>query len=226
MPQLKLSHRRRGLLALLLAALSLTGFLYYVGFWGGNIRTVVPGRFYRSAQLRGETLRGLLREKGIRTVVNLRGGDEDEDWLQDERQACSAQGADYQQLALSATSLPRPRLIRRVLDILDRARYPVLIHCRQGADRSGLIATLYLHIYQGVPLDQAQAQQLTWRYGHVGIETGAMREFLDLYRTEGRGKSLRDWIRSDYAAVYAREKQERRAHHPAAHPPRGPISGS
>lgn len=45
---------------------------------------------------------------------------------------------------------------------------PILIHCRSGADRSGLAAALYVSKVAG--LDNAKAEaQLSFYYGHVGI---------------------------------------------------------
>src|SRR5262245_58762780 len=38
-----------------------------------NVHTVVAGRVYRTAQLTPERLKEFIAEKGIRTVVNLRG---------------------------------------------------------------------------------------------------------------------------------------------------------
>lgn len=190
--------------ASLLAVLLVTA-TYALGLWGGNVRTVIPGRFYRSAQLSGDQLHDLISREKIRTVVNLRGGKDHYDWLQDERSACAANGADYRQITLSASTLPRPRVLRQLLEILDEAEYPVLIHCRHGADRTGLAATLYMHLYQGMPLDQAEAAQLTWRFGHVAWLAPSMGEFFDLYRGEARGKDLRTWILTDYSRIYARE---------------------
>ncbi|HEU4753192.1 MAG TPA: hypothetical protein VFU47_08785, partial [Armatimonadota bacterium] len=77
-------------------------------------------------------------------------------------------------------------------------------------DRSGLAATLYLNIYQGLPLDQAQRQGLTWRYGHFTYQAGALDRFFDLYRQQGEGLGLREWIETRYPAIYAAQARVRK----------------
>jgi hypothetical protein len=90
-----------------------------------------------------------------------------------------------------------------LLNVLDKAPYPVLIHCSAGADRTGLACTLYENVYQHVPLDKAEDDQLTWHHGHFWFgQTHAMNDFFNLYRSTGNGMSLRDWIIKRYPAVY------------------------
>jgi hypothetical protein len=92
---------------------------------------------------------------------------------------------------------------------LDQAQYPILFHCQGGADRSGLTATLYLNLYQGLPLDEAEPLGLSWRFGHFTWSAGAMDAFFNLYRRDGSGLDLRRWISDRYPADYAA-----RHHHP------------
>ena len=107
-------------------------------------------------------------------------------------------------MPLRATSLPPPERITELLRALDKADYPVLIHCQGGADRTGLASTLYLNVYRNVPLDEAERKELTWRYGHFSRgEAHPMDDFFDLYRKTGHGLSLRDWAETIYPSVYA-----------------------
>src|SRR5690349_5614435 len=83
---LHLQRRRRRRIALAVGVFFLVVFLLlcYVGVFGGNVRTVVPGQVYRSGQLTGNgiqplsaqwvghSLDNVLRSRHIRTVVNLR----------------------------------------------------------------------------------------------------------------------------------------------------------
>ena len=94
-----------------------------------------------------------------------------------------------------------------MLDLLktfDTAEYPILIHCQGGSDRTGLASTIYLNLYQNIPLDSAEQQQLTFRYGHIswGI-THPMNDFFDLYRSTGKGLGLRAWMMDRYPALYS-----------------------
>src|SRR5262249_10308377 len=69
---------------------------------GGNFHEVVPGEVYRSAQLSPQTLEGYIRARGIRTVINLRGENFDEDWYHNEKAACVRAGATFEDVGLWA----------------------------------------------------------------------------------------------------------------------------
>ncbi len=179
-------------------------FLWYIGFLGGNVRAVVPGKVYRSAQLTDGLLDEVLRSDHIHTVINLRGGSMQDPWYRSEVQECRNLGVAHVDVPMSAIHLPPPDSLNALLSTFDHASFPVLFHCQGGADRSGLTGTIYLDVYQHVPLDSAEERQLTWRYGHFSwSRTGAMDRFFDLYRKTNQGLDLRDWILGRYPALYA-----------------------
>ena len=171
-----------GILLLLLLLL-----LRYVGVFGGNIRTVSEGRVYRSAHITGDLLENLLQEKGVRTVLNLRGGSMNDWWYRSEVESCQKLHVRHIDAAFSAVKFPPPHVLVNILGVLDHAEYPLLFHCRGGSDRSGLVGTLYLHLYENVPLDEAQKRQLTLRYGHIRIgQAHAMDDFFEIDRKSTR----------------------------------------
>lgn len=180
------------------------GVLWYIGVFGGNVRTVVPGAFYRSAELTGANLDRVLETDHIKTVINLRGGSPRDSWYRAEVADCRQFGVRHVDIPFSAVRLPPPAAMRDLLHTLDAAAYPVLVHCHGGADRSGLASTLYLALYRGVPLANAQERELTWRFGHIAWgQARAMDDFLALYRSTSRGVSLRQWILRSYPDIYA-----------------------
>ncbi|MNL27860.1 hypothetical protein D3C87_1494800 [compost metagenome] len=67
--------------------------------------------------------------------------------------------------------------VNQLVAIMRDAPKPILIHCKSGADRTGLATALYLGrvAYLG---EKAAESQLSVRYGHIGIpylsETYAM----------------------------------------------------
>ena len=170
-----------------------------------NRHEVIPGRVYRTAQLTGDQLSEFIRDKGIRTVINLRGVGPLSPWYQDECRATHAANVSQEDITLSAKRLPPPAEVRRLIDVLDHTEYPVVFHCQRGADRTGLAATTTMLLQPGVTLDEAR-YQLSPRFGHVRAgRTVVIDEFFDLYEEwlESTGQAhtpdiFRQWVAKDY----------------------------
>jgi protein tyrosine/serine phosphatase len=120
-----------------------------VGGWvgylrvSGNINVVDPGKVYRSGQLWPSQLESLLKEKGIRTLINLRGENPGTGWYDDEVNITRALGVQYISLPFSASHEPNDGLLDALTTAMATAQQPLLIHCEGGADRSGLASALY-----------------------------------------------------------------------------------
>jgi hypothetical protein len=206
---------------LVLIVLLAIGFAYYAGVFNGNVRVVHVDRVYRSATLAGDgfeattariagnSMPAVLSRYHIHTVINLRGGTAKDSWHRAEQAVCTYEGANLIDFSFSAIKLPRPADLKRLLatfDALKPGQYPILIHCRGGADRSGMVCTIYRCVYDHLPLDEAESEELTWRYGHLAFtRTRAMDLIFTLYRQTSHGEDLRKWILTTYPSVYARE---------------------
>src|SRR5262245_61975743 len=164
------------------AALLLAGAAEAARVWvGDNVHRIRPGLAYRSAQLTPAKLRRVITDHGVRTVVNLRGCANPFDWYLDECRTTHALDVNQEDVCLSASRLPPPAELRRLVEVFDRTEYPVLIHCRRGIDRTGLAAAVFLLLHTDADLPAAR-RQLGLRYGHVAIgRTANMHAFLDLY---------------------------------------------
>lgn len=104
-----------------------------------NFGTVEPGVLYRSAQPSPLFLRYVVHRYGIRTLVNLRGRTPGH-----ESAFAASHGLRLFAFDLSASTPPSPSEVRRFLDIVtDPDNQPVLVHCRNGVDRSGYMIGLY-----------------------------------------------------------------------------------
>src|SRR5262245_48192823 len=179
-----------------------------------NTHVVVPGRAYRSAQLTPSQLEEFVHRHGIRTVVNLRGRPF-ADWYPAQAQATQSLGISQEDVTTSASRLPSPGEIRRLIEVFDRSEHPILIHCQQGADRTGLAATAYLLLYTDADLNAAR-RQCSPRYGHLPVHTAIwMDEFFDDYerRLEGRGEghtpdAFRHWVTAVYVPGAAKARLE------------------
>lgn len=167
--------------ALLLIGAAAVGFDIYRIYFASNWHALVPGRVYRCAQLSHDEFVKRIRAYGIRTVVNLRGCCPDFDWYLAEARATSEQDIAQEDITFSANRLPPPDELHRLIEVIDRAEYPFIVHCRQGVDRTGLAAAVILLLTTDTPCADARGQ-LGLRYGHVSFgPTRAMTQFLDLY---------------------------------------------
>lgn len=172
---------------------------------GRNFHAVVPGRVYRSAQPSAADLDRAVRDHGVRTVVNLRGSNAAFDWFQEEARATHRLELAQEDLCFSSYRLPAVHEVRHLVEVFDRSTPPLLIHCRRGADRTGLAAAVYVLSQFEASLAEAH-RQLSWRYGHLAMgRTRHLRTFLDLYEEwlGGRGQqhsraAFRRWVADGY----------------------------
>jgi len=165
--------------------------------WG----VVESGRLYRSNHPTPWQLEQAVRRHGIRTVINLRGQREGcgSDALG--RQAAAALGLEHIDAPLESRGAPHKDRVLRLAGIYARMEEPALIHCKSGADRTGLAAGIWL-LVQGRGVEAA-LEQLSLRYGHVAAaRTGILDAFFRAYaafiRTRGH-KPFLDWVREDYS---------------------------
>jgi protein tyrosine/serine phosphatase len=154
---------------------------------------------WRSAQPAPHHLRRA-RDLGIRTIVNLRGRREDCGSYILEREACEQLGLKLIDFPIRSRGALEKATIRAAVALFPRLEYPVLFHCKSGADRAGMIATLYLFMHEGRPLNEA-VRQLSLYYGHVKqARTGVIDYFFERFHKEcGGGRELfLDWVETRY----------------------------
>tara|TARA_R110002012_G_scaffold260891_2_gene442651 strand:- start:2245 stop:2835 length:591 start_codon:yes stop_codon:yes gene_type:complete len=134
----------------------------------GNFHTVVPGALYRSAQPSSADIAGYHRTYGIKTIVNLRGKHPGKDWYEAEIAETARLGITHVDFYMSASlELSQPQA-EELVSIFQQAEKPLLIHCKAGADRSGLASALYLAAVSRQGEDAAESQ-ISLRYGHISI---------------------------------------------------------
>jgi protein tyrosine phosphatase (PTP) superfamily phosphohydrolase (DUF442 family) len=196
---------RRWLRALVwLGAVVLAGYVVREGwrtFGGSNVHVLIPGRVYRSAQQNGPDLESFIRRHGIRTVINLRGYSAPLPFYLDEARAAHRLNISLEDVSMSAGRFPSTHELHYLLNVLDRCEYPILIHCKQGADRTGLISAFILLLQTDTDLAQAR-RQLSPLYGHIPLGRPAnLDRYLGLYEgwLEKAGRShspaaLREWL--------------------------------
>lgn len=157
----------------------------------------ISDRAWRSAQPMPHHLRAFAR-RGGKTVVSLRGG-QTFGSLPLEKEACAENGLIFLNFVFRSRSLPMPEDLQAAEKLLGEIEYPVLFHCKSGADRAGFMATFYLMVAEGKSVIEAR-EQLSLRYGHIKQgKTGVLDAFFDAYEAETGGKiPLMEWVATEY----------------------------
>ena len=165
-----------------------------------NWSVVEPGRLYRSNHPLPWQLEQAQRRYGLRSVINLRGHRQDcgSDALG--RARAGELGLVHADAPFESRGAPHKDRILRLAKLFAELPEPVLIHCKSGADRTGLVAGIWL-LLQGRPVP-ASLDQLHWRFGHVAASrTGVLDAFFLDYAAfqKAQGpKPFLDWLREDY----------------------------
>lgn len=134
------------------------------------------------------------KARGVKTVISLRGGTDGPHHLI-EKAACEALGLTFITFRIGSREVPSPEQVAAAGRLFERIAYPVLIHCKSGSDRTGIMGVLYLHLRKGLPMAQA-LRQLSLRYGHLRRgETGLAAYVFARYQAEGEplGLSFLEW---------------------------------
>ncbi len=157
--------------------------LYWLdGPWSGKIALAARPRG-------GDWLRDDLRgwkQAGIHTVLSLLTPEEETDLdLRDEATEARTQGLEFNSLPIADRQVPRSE--SKVADALENvnktlsAGKNVVVHCRQGIGRSGLVAACLL-VKNGMS-PGAAVEVVSAARGVSVPETVAQREWIDHYAT-------------------------------------------
>lgn len=146
-----------------------------------NFHVVLPARVYRSAQPTPDQLKEYRDKYHIHKVVNLRGPWQGDKWYDDEHRAGNELGMEVIDINLINHQLPPLDELRHLIHVLDESQEPVLLHCRSGADRTGL-ASAIARLLAGDSIENAREEYSLW-YGHTGLAHGShLPNLLDLYK--------------------------------------------
>ncbi len=153
---------------------------------------------WRAAQPGPRHIRAWARQ-GVRTIVNLRGERfSGSYWL--ERDACASAGVALVDFQVRSRAAPDKAEVLGARRLFDDIAYPMVMHCKSGADRAGLMSTLYMHFKEGLPIEEAR-RQLSLKYGHIRLaDTGILDHFFEAYLAFAASEpiSFIDWVEHHY----------------------------
>ena len=197
--------RRRAWRELMIADHGLLRKLYQ------NTHEISPGKMWRTYQPSPADLQRW-KARGIKTVINLRGG-KPSGFLFLEEETCEKLGLEFVTFRVFSRDAPSKEILHNARTLFNDISYPAVMHCKSGADRAGLMSTLYLFFHEGVPLPEA-LDQLSFKYGHVkagktGVIDYAFEQYLEFANRTGKTTSSVDdffsWVDTQYDPAKTKE---------------------
>lgn len=143
--------------------------VFYGFFYIPHFSVVQDGILYRSGQPDMRDLKRLREVYGVRMLVNLRRMDEQDGSkglsLPEERAETERLGMKFVHMPMDSDEAVDSQDVRRWLEIVaNEDNWPILVHCKRGVDRTGLLAAVYRTKIQGWEpsraLDEAVAERL------------------------------------------------------------------
>jgi len=138
-------------------------------------------------------------EMGIMTNINLR-GDSPKGFYLLEREACEKHGITMVDFRVYSRDTHSPEKIRAAKELFESIEYPAVMHCKSGADRTGIMGVLYRHFHMGDTIEEAM-EQLSFKYFHVKQgKTGMLDYFFNDYLnyTKEHDMEFIDWVETVY----------------------------
>jgi protein tyrosine/serine phosphatase len=169
----------------------------FLRLWFAN-RHDIGGGMFRENQPSPKRI-AKLADEGIKTILNLR-GESDKGYYELEKEACEQHGIALVNFRMYSRDTPQKDRIHGLIKIFEEIEYPAVMHCKSGADRTGITGVLYRHFHMGIPIEEA-IEQLRFKYLHVKAgKTGMLDFFFNDYIEYAKTNDISfiDWIDTDY----------------------------
>jgi tyrosine-protein phosphatase SIW14 len=138
---------------------------------------IVNDRILRGGQPSDDGFKKLA-ERGVKTVVDLRWVNEHS--IPHEKEIVEADGMRFISVPMKGLSAPSLEQMTKVLGILENSdSWPVFIHCRRGADRTGTVLACYRISHDHWENQKALEEAKT--YG-LSVFERAMRGFIEHFQ--------------------------------------------
>jgi protein-tyrosine phosphatase len=195
--------------AAIVALMTVVPFTYYRYAYthSKRLRPIVDGQVYRSGSMTAAGFREAIAKYKIRTVVNLQEEAPDPDLPVDffgfqtvkESEVVESAGATFVPLTVDLVRSDRagkdvPEAVAELRRIFDYPRsYPVLIHCRAGLHRTGVVAAMYRMEYHGWTAAEAYRELKAQGFGEFTCHAGndQVTQYVLRYQPRGRDTASR-----------------------------------
>jgi protein tyrosine/serine phosphatase len=146
----------------------------------GNLFQVSP-ELYRSRQPSAQALKNILAQHAfaegsepIRTVISLLTSDDDGAVLG------NSPAVNHEWLNFSPFHPNQQNVIKFLRIVTTPSQQPVLVHCAQGSDRTGMMVAIYRIVVQGWSKDDALKEMIDGGYGFHAIWQDLVKYVRDL----------------------------------------------
>lgn len=153
----------------------------------------VSDNLYRGARQNAEGYKKL-KEMGIKTVVNLRTSNKEEQIVKDA-------GLNYVFIPTKTSKLGDDTIEKFLAVVSDKNNWPIFVHCYHGSDRTGAAVASYRIVFEGYTPEEAHKEMISGKYGFhsmwKNIEKyikGLDKEKIEVWRAKFARNSFRDNI--------------------------------
>ena len=140
-----------------------------------RLRPIHEGAFYRSGCMSANGFRDAIQKNNIKTVISLWDENPDPtlqgsrfDWSTiKESDLCKSLDVNYKFIFVKLLPEDPGAAIAQFLEVMDdKNSYPVLIHCKAGLHRTGVMAAIYRMEYDGWSRQDAMRELRAHGFGH------------------------------------------------------------
>ncbi|MBP9721906.1 MAG: tyrosine-protein phosphatase [Gammaproteobacteria bacterium] len=184
-------------------------FIYKI-YYLNNFNIVIPNKIYRSAQPTLENLQDWQKSYHIKTILNLRSDKPllNTTQLNQENKFALISGITQKFIKLTASSLPTPKDIIKIIDILQHSPNPILIHCKHGVDRTSIMSAIAV-LLDNQSVDQA-LKQFAISYGFLPFRKQEIlktllydyKDWLNKNNINSTAENFTYWAKNYYRAGY------------------------
>lgn len=136
-------------------------------------------------------------KRGVKTVINLRGVRNCSSFFL-EKETCEKYNIKLINFPVTSRAAPKVETILAAKKLFNEIEYPIVMHCKSGADRAGLMSALYLILHKNISVIEAK-KQLSFKYLHIKYaKTGILDAFFDNYIKENKNKDFLHWVKNEY----------------------------
>jgi protein tyrosine phosphatase (PTP) superfamily phosphohydrolase (DUF442 family) len=151
---------------------------------------------YRSSQPTMYQLERDIKKYGIKTILNLKGANKNSAYYAFEKEKCEELGIKMVDIEVYSRAFPDAYRIEDAKKVFESIEYPAWMHCKAGADRTGIYATLFQYFHEKMPISKTN-QLKAWPFGHIKhSNAGKIDYYFDeylKYEKENSDADLIEW---------------------------------